>query len=383
MQYRLQCSMSKKICLVRGGALTQFSGIGGAHFDLLSHHQNEEFEGVKLLDVLEYPEQNSALAKVRYRWLKHPRAVSKFARTNLGPEDILHITDQEQAHLAPKRYPGRPNVVITVHDLFHLFPYKEKIDIIHEGKVVSKEFVEVGEFSPGLVRKYDLKKLFSGLERADLLICDSEYTRRVCAEKFPNIKAVTVPLGLDIKKYAPANEMQKNKKFEMLFVGSSDKRKRLGFLIDVLSKLESNVVKNSRFNIVGDRSEKTKARSEALSLEVKIHPRLDDDELMNLRQRSDLLLFPSAAEGFGYPPIESMSAGCPVLCSDLPAHNELMPDGDLLPAGDIDCWVSKITKHFLRWELSECKKSRDDLIQHSEKFSSTEFISKMTSAYKL
>ena len=53
---------------------------------------------------------------------------------------------------------------------------------------------------------------------------------------------------------------------------------------------------------------------------------------MSLRQRSDLLLFPSAAEGFGYPPIESMSAGCPVLCSDLPAHNELMPDGDLLPA---------------------------------------------------
>lgn len=273
--------------------------------------------------------------------------------------------------------------MITVHDLFHLFPYKEKIDIIHEGKIVSKEFVEVGEFNPGLVRKYDLKKLFSGLGRADLLICDSEYTRRVCAEKFPNIKAITVPLGLDIKKYAPAKEMQKNKKFEMLFVGSSDKRKRLGFLIDVLSKLESNVVKNSRFNIVGDRSEKTKSSSEALGVEVKIHPRLDEDELMNLRHRSDLLLFPSAAEGFGYPPIESMSAGCPVLCSDLPAHNELMPDGELLPAGDIDCWVSKITKHFLRWELSESKKSRDDLIQHSEKFSSSEFISKMTSAYKM
>lgn len=375
--------MSKKVCLVRGGALTQFSGIGGAHFDLLSHHQNDEFEGLKLLDVLEYPEQNSGLAKVRYRWLKHPKKVSKFARANLGPQDILHITDQEQAHLAPKRYPGRPNVVITVHDLFHLFPYKEKIDIIHEGKIVSKEFVEVGEFNPGLVRKYDLKKLFSGLGRADLLICDSEYTRRVCVEKFPNIKAVTVPLGLDIKKYAPAKEMQKNKKFEMLFVGSSDKRKRLGFLIDVLSKLESNVVKNSRFNIVGDRSEKTKSSSEALGVEVKIHPRLDEDELMNLRHRSDLLLFPSAAEGFGYPPIESMSAGCPVLCSDLPAHNELMPDGELLPAGDIDCWVSKITKHFFRWELSESKKSRDDLIQHSEKFSSSEFISKMTSAYKM
>lgn len=373
--------MSKKICLVRGGALTPFSGIGGAHNDLLNHHKNGKFGDLKLLDVLEYPEQKSAVARVRYRWFKHPRTVSRFAKANLGAEDILHITDQEQAHLAPKRYSGRPKVVITVHDLFHLFPYSEKIDITHNGNIVSNELVEVGEFNPGLVRKYDLKKLFSGLSRADLLICDSEYTRRICQEKFPQIKSVTVPLGLEINNYSPPKQATKNQKFEMLFVGSSDKRKRLGFLIDVLGKLDPMIQENSLFHIVGDRTQKTKLKSESLNMEVKIHPRLDDSELMQIRHQCDLLLFPSAAEGFGYPPIESMSAGCTVLCSDLPAHNELMPDGDLLPAGDLDCWVDKINQQFQSWSSSDNKQYRQDLIAHSNKFSSSEFVSKMNSAY--
>ena len=55
------------------------------------------------------------------------------------------------------------------------------------------------------------------------------------------------------------------------------------------------------------------------------------DEVLNLhRWYAEALLFPSGAEGFGYPPVESMAAGQPVLASDMPAHNELMPEGPAL-----------------------------------------------------
>ena len=47
---------------------------------------------------------------------------------------------------------------------------------------------------------------------------------------------------------------------------------------------------------------------------------------MSLRHNCEALLFPSASEGFGYPPLESMAAGMEVLCSNLPSHNELMPE---------------------------------------------------------
>jgi hypothetical protein len=54
---------TRRLVLARGGALTRFSGLGGAHHALLNHHQEGRFECLELLDVLEYPEQTSAFGK--------------------------------------------------------------------------------------------------------------------------------------------------------------------------------------------------------------------------------------------------------------------------------------------------------------------------------
>ena len=59
--------------------------------------------------------------------------------------------------------------------------------------------------------------------------------------------------------------------------------------------------------------------------------KVSDDQLLAALQNAEVLLFPSASEGFGYPPAEAMAAGCLVLASDLPAHNEIIPDSNLLP----------------------------------------------------
>ena len=307
MDRLLPLIMSRKVCLARGGTLTRFSGIGGAHHSLLDHHKSGDFPDAKLVCVLEYPEQKGALGKIRHRWIKHPKIVTKFCQESLGSDDILHITDQEQAHLVPERYHGRPKVLVTVHDLFHMYPYQETISITQDGKEQYQQTISVGNQKPGLVRKYDLKKLIAGLSRADVLICDSEFTRRVCEEKFPNVEAITIPLGLDCEKYIPKTEIPKNSKFEMLFVGSADPRKRLNFVAEIIGACDSRVKENSVLHIVGDRSSTADKISETLEIEVIIHQSLDDEQLMRLRQKCDLLLFPSAAEGYGYPPIESMA----------------------------------------------------------------------------
>ena len=102
---------------------------------------------------------------------------------------------------------------------------------------------------------------------------------------------------------------------------------------------------------------------------------------MELRQKCDLLLFPSAAEGYGYPPIESMASGCPVLCADLPAHNELMPNDSCLPPGNISAWISAINSNFELWQEEDSKASNQELIEHSKRFSSEEFVKKMSLIY--
>ena len=51
--------------------------------------------------------------------------------------DIIHITDQEQAGLVP----AGGNTVVTIHDLFHLFPSV-------------KNGVEIGDQKQGGIRKW-------------------------------------------------------------------------------------------------------------------------------------------------------------------------------------------------------------------------------------
>ena len=49
--------------------------------------------------------------------------------------DIVHVTDQEQAGLIPKT----GNTVVTIHDLFHLFPQREMMS-----KSVTPKSLELG-----------------------------------------------------------------------------------------------------------------------------------------------------------------------------------------------------------------------------------------------
>ena len=65
--------------------------------------------------------------------------------------------------------------------------------------------------------------------------------------------------------------------------------------------------------------------------------RLSREELLLLYNRCDLLLFPSLFEGFGWPPIEAMTCGLPVVCSAVAAVEETVGDAALLaPPCDYD-----------------------------------------------
>lgn len=49
---------------------------------------------------------------------------------------------------------------------------------------------------------------------------------------------------------------------------------------------------------------------------------VSDGQLRSLYSRAAALIYPSLYEGFGLPPLEAMTCGCPVLVSDIPAHRE-------------------------------------------------------------
>lgn len=64
---------------------------------------------------------------------------------------------------------------------------------------------------------------------------------------------------------------------------------------------------------------------------------LDDADLALVLAGATVLAYPSRYEGFGFPPLEAMAAGVPVVATAVPAVAEVVGDGALLvPPGDPD-----------------------------------------------
>jgi len=57
--------------------------------------------------------------------------------------------------------------------------------------------------------------------------------------------------------------------------------------------------------------------------------RIEHDELGNVLSDYDAFVFPSMAETFGFPMVEAMQAGVPLLVSDIPVHREICDDAAL------------------------------------------------------
>ncbi|TXE64163.1 glycosyltransferase family 4 protein [Serratia nematodiphila] len=57
--------------------------------------------------------------------------------------------------------------------------------------------------------------------------------------------------------------------------------------------------------------------------------RVDDDEMIKLYQNALAFIFPSFYEGFGIPPLEAQSCGCPVISSNMASMPEVLQDSAL------------------------------------------------------
>jgi glycosyltransferase involved in cell wall biosynthesis len=386
--------MGRKVMLVRGGILGPNTGIGGAHATLVHTLKGGAVSGWSLHGVQEYdlgPRPNIFRRALR-RWLTHPRAISSLAKKSAG-FDLIHITDQEQAHLVPK-HSGVP-VVVTVHDLFHLFP---------SVRTYGNTTVSIGATSPSRMRRRDLAKLQRGLARADLLLCDSKSTMQACQIHFPNVESVWVPLGLEMARFAPSPDHQSiadqpakslSKACHLLIVGSHDPRKRMDFLLQVLGGIDATILQEIHIHHVGNTASTIGAPSTVELAAQHNLPNftahggdLSDKALMDMRFASEALLFPSISEGFGYPPIESMATGTPVLCADEASHNELMPDGVCLPPNDVEAWQNAIVEVHASWrkrtasnEVHEWPAPETSLIEHAHSFSLEAYNHRTSEAY--
>ena len=319
--------------LARGGALSPYSGLGSTHSALAQRLQSGIVEEYELGLIHEYPLSKNPVKRLWRRWFSGPSTVGKMAKQ----VEIVHITDQEQAGLVPSSGIS----VVTVHDLFHLFPS-------------TRNGVEIGNQKPSMIRKKDIKKIKKGLARATLLICVSKDTQQECEMRFPGTPTAWIPHAINIQDYEIETERPSwfNQGVNLLVIGSEEPRKRVAFAVEVCGGMDVTLHKIGAESSPDSKRELC-ALAEKENCNLNWVGRLEQQDLVAALQHADALLFTSIAEGFGLPPLEAYATGTVALVAAAPAHNEIPLKHHILPPEDVDAWRTAISE--LRDESSEVK----------------------------
>ncbi len=101
----------------------------------------------------------------------------------------------------------------------------------------------------------------------------------------------------------------------LLYVGSRSEYKNFALLLDAFSR--SGLAGDFRLMVVGggafSAEEQSRISALGLSNRITLIPKASEATLACAYRDAALFVYPSLYEGFGFPPIEAMSLGCPVL----------------------------------------------------------------------
>lgn len=114
----------------------------------------------------------------------------------------------------------------------------------------------------------------------------------------------------------------------LLSVGTPEPRKNLATTLRVYARVHEQIPTASLL-LVGGHGWRNADLEEAIARtpgRVVQTGHLPFDDLVRAYASADCLLFPSLMEGFGFPPLEAMASGVPVVCSDRPSLPEIVGD---------------------------------------------------------
>lgn len=238
--------------------------------------------------------------------------------------DIFHETFYTPHHPKKANCPR----VVTVHDMiYELFP---------------ENFPKNKSYSRSKRR---------AVERADHIISVSQNTKNDLINIFniPADKIDVVHLGIDFPEIVEDIPYSIQKPY-IMYVGDRRGYKNFELLLKVLADNSSFLSECSLLAFGGgDFTTDEKRLFSKLGLEPRyiIHKSGNDMELWKAYANATAFVYPSQYEGFGLPPLEAMSLGCPVISSNSSSMPEIIGDAaeffDPKDPGALFKAISKVT----------------------------------------
>ena len=223
-----------------------------------------------------------------------------------GPVDVIHATTMA---MPPRTAP----VVMTVHDLA----------FVHEP----------AHFTPRGIRFFK-RGLELALQEADLVTCPSKATSRDCvAAGFDADRVRVIPLGVEAPRASDAEIEAVRRRHRLdrpyiLWTGTIEPRKNLPRLLEAFRSLDTDRV----LALAGPQGWNEDLSELRQGLEGRLRPLgfVPHRDLGPLYAGADLFCFPSLLEGFGFPVLEAMAQGTPVVTSRGTSTEEIAGDAGVL-----------------------------------------------------
>jgi glycosyltransferase involved in cell wall biosynthesis len=188
---------------------------------------------------------------------------------------------------------------------------------------------------------YFRRMIRAAATRAEVLMCDSAFTAaRLRAHVDPRGEVTVVPLGVDPSRFESTEQTRADdlKRLDahgieppfIAFAGTLEPRKNVPGLIDAFTRVAPTHADVRLVVAGGDGWGATAVRDAIASSGVAtriVRPGyLDDETLVALLRRADVVASPSFEEGFGLPALETLACGTPLVTSAGSALAEVVGD---------------------------------------------------------
>lgn len=217
----------------------------------------------------------------------------------LGSFDVFH-----QMHLEVNPRLESRRLVLTVHD--------------------TVSFVFADESRP-------IRSVETLLHRAEVIVTVSQYSKNALVELFPRLdRVVAVPNGSRMAIPGHLAKIEPVGRPYVLYVGGQTARKNLVRTIDAFSLFASQHRFEHELVLVGPldpvRQEVSEAIQRAPAGSVRVAGYVSDERLVELYHGASALVMASLSEGFGFPVLDAMTLGTPVVTTRRSAMEEVTDD---------------------------------------------------------
>lgn len=310
----------------------RYGGISRYFFELTRHINRFEIVEVEIVSPLyinEYlPSSSIPIAGIHVPQIRKTGRIYRELNRWMAPwpmrrfrPDIVHETYYSEGPLVP--YDAK--VVITVHDMIHeLFP---------------ESFV-----SWDTTRK----EKAAAATRADHIICVSENTRQDLIRLLGVDPAKTSVIHHGYELLAAPTGLRRCEEPFILYVGSRGGYKNFDLLLQAYGASQS-LHKNFQLVAFGGGpltwQEQSRIKQLGEGQWQVLHLSGDDAVLADLYASAEVFVYPSLYEGFGIPPLEAMSCGCPVVCTDRSSLPEVVGNAaGFFDPESVDSMVATLNK---------------------------------------